>query len=238
MPVKTFEPVNSIPVENGLSQSACVFPAAHGNFTLNTSFYNFWICNSSTVYFDISNNQVADTAVNIGGNFQIYGYNFTLQYINNPNQIGISFGTNFQFSDFLLSTRIAGNSCPSGNHWGQLYTNQIDTTEGTPYRILLNASFQQGDVFLPIVIANNTGGRTAWMADFSNVINPTCDGYIQNMQAGDDEKLLLASLIFWTSNKQSSNLPSGEAVPYVNVQNLDTYDVYVFNLGLKSAFGS
>ena len=236
-PVKTFEPVNSIPVESGMTQPSCIFPAAHGNFTLNNTAYNFWICNSNAVYFDTGNNQLADTAINVGSNFKIAGYDFTLQYINNPSLIGISFGTNYQFQDFLIGTYSQGQSCPQGNAWGQYYTNQLNTVENTPYRIILNASFDQKNLDLPVIIANNTGGRTIWIADFTNDINENCNGY---MQIGDDQKLLLASLIFWASNKQKSsvNIQQGVMISYVNVQNLDTYDVYAFNLGLRSAFGS
>jgi hypothetical protein len=236
-PVKTYEEVvSSFPVE-GLSQSGCTFPAPHGNFTLNNTAYNFWICNSNTVYFDTDNSQAADTIVTPGGNFNILGYNLTLRYINNPSSIGISFGTNYQFQDFLLSTTSPGGSCPNGNAWGQSYTNQIDTVENSPYRIILNASFQQKNLDLPVVIGNDTGGRTVWMSDFTNVLNDNCNGY---MQIGDDQKLLLASLIFWSSNKNPSSSLSqtGIMIPYVNVQNSDMYDAYVFNLGLKSAFGS
>ncbi len=70
---------------------------------------------------------------------------------------------------------------------------------------------------------------TAWIADFSE------DGF------GDDEKMLLISLLLWSSNKQSagsavSNLRMGYLTSYVTINNVDMFEVYKFDLGLGSPF--
>jgi hypothetical protein len=238
-PVKTYESVTSFLVEAGIPTPNCNSKIGHGNFTLNDTYYNFWICNPTTVYFDTNNNASADVSLNVGSNFKIMGYNFTLQYVNYPSQIGVSFRPDYQFSDFLIAWTSPGQACPQGNAWGQYYTDLLTTIDNNPARIIVNASFTKSQLLdLPVVIINNTGGRTAWIADFTNDPNIK-NNCLTFSQASDDEKLLLASLIFWASNKQqSSNAQTGIMVPYVNVQNLDTYDVYVFNLGLRSAFGS
>jgi hypothetical protein len=242
-PLKIYEFINSstIPVENGLTRS-CNTMLGHGNFTFNDTGYGFWICNSTTVYFDTDNNASADTAVKAGEKFKISGYNFTLQYIDIFAQIGVSFGSNYQFQDFLIVWPSL-QGCPSGNGWSQYYTNQLMTVDDNPDRIILSASFLSGQfIDLPVVITNNTGGRTAWIADFTN--DPDFkNNCLSFSTVGDDKKLLLASLLLWTSNKElfSTSLitiKNGFLTKYVNVQNSDTYEVYEFSLGLGSPFGS
>jgi hypothetical protein len=214
----------------------------HGNFTFNDTGYGFWICNSTTVYFDTDNNASADTAVKAGEKFKISGYNFTLQYIDIFAQIGVSFGSNYQFQDFLIVWPSL-QGCPSGNGWSQYYTNQLMTVDDNPDRIILSASFLSGQfIDLPVVITNNTGGRTAWIADFTNDPNFK-NNCLSFSTVGDDKKLLLASLLLWTSNKElfSTSLitiKNGFLTKYVNVQNSDTYEVYEFSLGLGSPFSS
>lgn len=241
-PLKIAEFAFSIPVENGMQQPACSVNIGRGNFTFNDTSYNFWICNSTTAYFDTDNNASADTAIRTGGQFRISGYNFTLQYIDPFAQIGVSFGTNYQFQDFLIVWPSL-QACPTGNGWSQYYSNQVDTLNGDPYRVILNASFVSGQLTdLPVVITNGTIGRTAWIADFSN--NPNFKNNCLTFgTVGDDKKLLLTSLLLWTSNKQQLpttpiSIKNGFITKYVNVQNLDTYEVYDFNLGLGSPFGS
>lgn len=245
-PFKTFETVNTIPVVSGVQQPSCSPPLGHGNFTLNDSLYNFWICNSSTVYFDTSADGLADTGVNIGMKFNLINVstNFTLQYINVPSQIGVVFGPNHQFKDFLISwTAPPGSPCPQGNAWGQFYTDQVAPVDNNLGRIAFNASFtKQQLIDLPAVILNNSGGRAAWIADFT-AIPDFAHGCVAIPYVSDDHKMLLASLIFWASNKMQSaviptNIRTGLLVPYVNVQNNDTYEVYDFLLGLGSPFGS
>lgn len=242
VPLKTYQLSSSIPVEQGMTQTSCASTSGLGNFILNQTVYKFWICNSTTVYFDTDNNSSADRILRSGDNFKILGYNFTLQYINFPSQIGVVFGLNYQFQDFLINMTNPGSSCPPGNAWGHYYTGQVAPVNNEP-RILINASFPVDRLAdLPVVILNNSGGRTAWMSDFTNDpnFNNNC---LTFSSAGDDEKLLLASLLLWASKKQQfqivpTNVKTGLLTSYVNVQNLDTYEVYKFNLGFSSPFGS
>jgi hypothetical protein len=242
VPLKIAKFNDSIPVANGMQQPTCSASIGLGNFTFNDTSYTFWICNSTTVYFDTLNNASADTAIRTGGQFRISGYNFTLQYIDSFAQIGVSFGTNYQFQDFLIVWPSL-QACPSGNGWSQYYSDQVDTLNGDPYRVILNASFVSGQlVDLPVIITNNTLGRAAWITDFSNDPNFK-NNCLTFGTVGDDKKLLLASLILWASNKQQVaispvSIKNGFLTKYVNVQNSDTYEVYDFNLGLGSPFGS
>jgi len=243
MPLKIsdFASSSSFPIESWMKRPTCYTSMGHGNFVFNDTAYDFWVCNSTTVYFDTDNNNSADTAVMTGGKFKISGYDFTLQYIKLPYQIGVSFGLNYQFQDFLMNASSIPGSCPSGNGWDSYYSDQLDTVGFNPERILINTSFRTNQLIdLPVVILNNTGGRTAWIADFTNNLNSSCKGIAA---VGDDEKLLLNSLLLWASNKQPFSvspvtIKNAFVTKYVNVQNLDTYEVYDFNLGLGSPFGS
>lgn len=242
VPLKASAQEISVRVETGMPIPVCSGAIPHGNFTFNDTGYSYWICNSTTVYFDTDNNASADTAVRAGEQFRIFGYNFTLQYIF-PYQINVAFGPNYQFQDFLIAWTSPGQACPPGNAWGQYYTDVLTTIDDNPTRIIVNASFTKSQLIdLPVVIINNTGGRAAWIADFANDPNIK-NNCLTFSQVSDDEKLLLASLILWASNKQQFlispvSIKSGLVTQYVNVQNSDTYEVYKFNLGLGSPFGS
>jgi hypothetical protein len=243
MPLKVLDYPSSasFPIESWMDRPRCYTYMGHGTFLLNDTAYDFWACNSTTVYFDTDNNGSADTAVMTGDSFRINGYNFTLQYIELPFQIGVSFGFNYQFRDFLIDATSVPGSCPSGNGWNPYYPVQVSTADSDIGKILLNASFRQNQIIdLPVVIINNTGGRTAWIADFTNSLNGTCTGIAS---VSDDEKLLLTSLIFWVSSKQPFFVStvitkSAFITKYVNTQNLDTYEVYSFDFGLGSPFVS
>ena len=245
VPLKVSETVPSFPLETGMLQPACNSLKGHGNFIFNDTAYDFWMCNSTTVYFDTDHNGSADTAVRTGAAFKIFGYNFTLQYIDIvnsiPYQVGVSFGYDYQFQDFLMNASSAPGVCPSGNGWNPYYYDQLNTVDYNPEKIIFNASFRSGQfIDLPAVITNNTDGRAVWIADFTNDLNSTCKGIAA---VGDDEKLLLASLLLWGAGKETFSpspvaVKNGFVTKYVNVQNLDTYEVYNFNFGLASPFGS
>lgn len=245
VPLKASETVSSFPLEAGMQQPVCNSLKGHGKFIFNDTAYDFWMCNSTTVYFDTDHNASADTAVRTGVGFKIFGYNFTLQYIDIvnsiPYQIGVSFGYDYQFQDFLMNASSAPGVCPSGSGWNPYYYDQLNTVDYSPEKIIFNASFRSGQfIDLPTIITNNTGGRAAWIADFTNDLNSTCKGIAA---VGDDEKLLLASLLLWGAGKETFSpspvtVKNGFITKYVNVQNLDTYEVYNFNFGLGSPFGS
>lgn len=235
--VKTFESNSTFPVEKNMEEPVCS-TAYHGNFTVNDSAYNFWICNSTEVYFDTDMNSSADVGIAAGQNFNLINVsnNFTLKYINYPSEIGVLFGLNYTFKDFL-AIWTSGQGCASG----PVYIDQVVPVDNNVARIAINASFTSGPD-LPVVILNGTLGRTAWMADFTT--SPDfLHGCASVAPAGDDAKFLLASLLMWASTKQQlassgTDIQHGSLIPYINVKNSDMYEVYQFNLGLKSPFSS
>lgn len=240
VPLKTFESNYTFPIEKNMQQPVCP-TIYHGNLTFNNNVYNFWICNSTTVYFDTNLNSYADTALIVGKNFTTIDLtsNLTLRYVNYPTKIGISFDPNNEFQDFLAAWTPPGEG--QGCDWEHYYNVQVTPVDNNPLRILMNASFSQNQ-YLPVVILNNTLGRTAWMADFTNDPN-FANGCKSASTPGDNDKLLLASLLMWASKKQqlptsSISLQHGVFVPYINVMSSDMYEVYQFNLGLRSPFES
>jgi len=238
--LKTFESNYTFPVEKSMTPPVCS-TVYHGNFTLNDSVFNFWMCNSTTVYFDTDLNSSADTALQAGQSFssRMNPNNFTLTYVNYPSEIGVLFGSNYLFKDFVAAWTPPGNG--QGCAWGHLYTDQIIPIDNNAGRILINASFSSNPD-LPVVILNGTAGRVAWIADFS--YTPSFTNGCGNLAAiGDDNKLLLASLLMAASNKQqfqtsTANIQHGFLIPYIHVHNSDMYEVYQFDLGLKSPFST
>jgi len=185
---------------------------AQGNISFNKTSYKFWDC-SSSVYFDSNGNGLADKQVLVGNDFILGSYNFHLNYINGLNQIGVSVRPTYVFSDF-----------------GNFGTNQIANIQpgdNDPNKIIMSSKSEN----YPVVILNRTSvSRTAWIADFSE------NGY------GDDEKLLLTSLLMWASNKRNVGVLSPEIrlgflTSYINTANQDIFEVYTFNLGLGFPFG-
>jgi len=183
-----------------------------GNITLRGVQRRFWDC-SSFIYFDTDQNGQADTQVLPGDDFTLGTTNLHLNYIAGYNRVGISIRPTFVFNDFLHSST---NS--------QLM--DIQPIDGNQNKIILTAQ-PSG---YPVVILNQTGvSRAAWIANFS-------DG-----GAGDDEKLLLASVLLWASNKRSEsilspNIKVGLETTYINTANQDMFEVYKFGLGLGSPF--
>lgn len=97
---------------------------------------------------------------------------------------------------------------------------KITPFDGDKSKILVSADT---DPTASCVILNGT--RVAWMSDFTN------GNYDSN------HTKMLTSIILATSNKKpsSSSIPSmsiGFMTPYINVKNLDMYEVYKFDLGL------
>ncbi len=238
----------SIPVEN-LVQPTCS-NKANGTFQLwvcNISSeikpctLKFWVCDS-WLYIDTDWNGTADKVVKEGEYFQIMNIynssdfkNFYLSYLRND-KVGISFRPNYEFYDFI-KWNVSYIQQPKGKPpdwakaWGlraQLknYT-VLYPVEGDLgiYRILIQASntTEEGKA-VPGVILNSSVGRTAWISNFSE------EGI------GDDERLLLASLIFWASNKKAKELfpkmKIGYTNSYLNIENKDIYEIYEFELTL------
>jgi len=219
------------------------------------NFYKFWICDSDKVYFDTDLTEQADVILTTGDNFGIVDYynsslfwNFTLSYIDRQEKIGVSFKPDYRFSDFITYWEEGEcecppekpGKCPKGEaaglckgkkEWAGENANLLAPGDGDRSRILIQASnITKAYTPIPGVILNSTEiTRTAWIANF------TADG------VGDDERLLIISLLLWASNKRAVSVLSpgvklGFKTSYVNSVNDDMFEVYKFNLGLGYPF--
>jgi len=267
IPVPLFAtPTSTIPTDN-LPEPSCN-QISNGVFEIQTKIieidgqavetpesYDFWICDSNKVYFDTDLTGKANVVLNVDDNFGIVDYynsslfwNFTLNYIDGQEKIGISFRSKYKFSDFVtygteeecVCPPEKPGKCPKGEaaglckgkkEWAGTNVNLIAPSDGELDRILIQASNKtEKETPIPGVILNTTEiSRTAWMADFA------ADG------VGDDERLLLISLLLWASNKRAMGilLPEikvGFKTSYVNTVNKDMFEIYKFNLGLGYPF--
>lgn len=210
-----------------LSIPGCQYsPSNSGNLTLNQTYYKFWICDENSVWFDTDGDKVYDKKVDVGENFKIEAYDFTLKYIEDNEKIGVSFKPSFRFADFLYTTVPPGEPDPQGWAYGTRGSTHLEPIDGSSDKILIKAVFSNPPRSFPVVILNSSKvTKTAWMADFTDEL------------VGDEHRLLLISLILWTSNKERTgvlfpNLKIGYITPYVNVNNTDMFEVYNLNLGL------
>ena len=198
--------------------SGCVSPSPkQGNFVFRGNTYAFWIC-GDFVYFNTGQLQNPYLNVQPRTTFQLGGYSFFLNYVK-PNFIHISFEPTspYNFVDFLRDAQ----------------NNQVRLAplNGENQRVFIQAgTYSGGPAYpIPVVVVNGTAAKTAWVADF------TSSG------VGDDEKLLLGSLILASTNikrvdQTFTNLRTGLLTNYVNVINYDLYEVYRFNLGAGFPF--
>lgn len=194
-------------------------PAKNGTFDLKGIEYGFWICGSNSVWFDTDGDIVRDTLVYERGEEVTIGgiYNFSLNYVNSDSSMSVSFRSDYVFDDFLEYASQSGQFA------------HIEPADYDANRILIRA-VESPVAKYPSVILNKFGETgTAWVADFSE------DGF------GDDEKMLLISLLLWSSNKQTaggavSNIRMGYLTSYVTINNVDMFEVYKFDLGLGSPF--
>lgn len=211
----------TVPVEGISACTDTLF--TEGNFTFNSLTNRFWICNQNSVYFDSNQNGKADVILATGNAFTLGGYNFTLSYVNSNSTIGVQFRPTYNFEDFVktpvdFQTRIY----PVDNDISKVLI-KADKTFQVP----------DNDKNISVVILNRTGkvANTAWIADFSTDFTTT----------QDDKRMLLLSLVLWSSNKKAisvlqPNIKIGYATSYVNVVNDDMFEVYKFNLGLGNPF--
>jgi len=212
-PVKAPETTGSIPVEG--VPTCSVTQTKKGNFTFRDKTMDFWICNSTTVYFDTNSNNLADFMAKLRNSFNLTGYNFYLNYIDNSS-IAISFRQTYDFIDFLQ----AGNT-------------KVFPVDKNVDRIFLSmGNYSDTNNPVPVVILNGTAGKTAWVADFSR----------NGLSAvKDDHKQLLNSLLLFVSNKKAKELTYGSAevghaTSYLNVLNYDMFEIYKLNLGVGYPF--
>lgn len=212
------------------SVAGCSFnPSGKGLLIFNYINYTFWICNDQSVWFDTNGDGSSDALVYLNNNVIIGGENFTLNYINGNSGIGLSFKPTHTFSDFLCCVPPPGQPDPPdwAPSWGIRRVADIEPL-GNPTRTLITAHFLSKDY--PAVILNSSStARVAWVSDLADE-PPT--GVVES-----DQRMLLLSLLFWTSNKKSAPLLSqpiryGYSSSYINVNNLDMYEVYKFTLGL------
>ena len=212
-PAKAPEIVGAVPVEGVPACSAT--ETKKGNFIFRENTMDFWICDYNTVYFDTDANGNADFIVNNRGSFNLTDYNFYLNYIEDSS-ILISFREIYNFTDFLMD--------------GSTTVYPVDQDVN---RIFLSKGEYPGtDYPIPVVIVNESIGKTAWVANFSR-------SGLENV--GDDHKQLLNSLILFVSNKEAKELTYGtvefgRTTSYLDVMNYDMFEIYKLNLGVGHPF--
>lgn len=209
----------------------CVYdPTKNGTFSFKSTNYTFWICNESSVWFDTNGDESYDRWVKERSEITIGGYTFLLNYVNSDSSISISFKPDYVFDDFLVYIAPPGEPDPPGKGWGVRRITYIEPIDDDTDRILMKSVSVSPPREYPCVILNQFGETgVAWVPDFSE------DGF------GDDEKLLLTSLLLWASNKRAtsgevSDIRLGYMTSYVNVENIDMFEVYKFSLGLGYPF--
>jgi hypothetical protein len=216
--------------DDGVIAGCDYSPTKIGNFTFKSTNYTFWVCNESSVWFDIDGNGVRDKLINERDNVTIGGYNFSLNYVNSDSSIAVSFKPDYVFDDFLAYIFPGGlEEIPPGDPGGIWRTLQIEPNDGDQERVLLTSISEIPARQYPAVILNQLGdSRVAWTASLG-------EGNVE-----DDEKALLISLLLWASNKHTtsevSNLQFGYLTSFINVKNIDMFEVYKFSLGLGYPF--
>ena len=179
-----------------------------GYFKFRETYYKFWICNNTHVYFDSDNNELADISVKVRDYFNISIYNFSLSYIVNSS-IFVSFKEDYFFKDLNKGfSKIA------------LFSPQSQ-------RLLLSAGKYTDNTEIPSLVVNTSLSKAVWIANISR-------NGVENMN--DDEKLLLLSSIIYASNKEFYSkvfFKRATMVQYINFDNYDMLDLYSFGLGFS-----
>jgi hypothetical protein len=142
-----------------------------------------------------------------GEMFELAGYDFLLSYVD-ATQIGVSFEPGYRFEPFV-GTAVR----PVNQEFGRILAKgDVTYPDGEP---------------VPAAILNRTvTGRVGWLA------NVYADG-----QMGDDERLLLISLLLWASEKRVAKPPPRMHITsYVDVVNRDVYEVWGLYLGVGYPF--
>ena len=250
----------SPPGDPGFSTRVCS-GLTTGNFSIQANVtgenqgypipYQFWICDSRYVYFDTDLTKRADVEIQVGNYFYITdAYNtsskwmFQLNYINGQS-IGVSFKSEYKFHDFVK----VEFGCAVGSHPGNPKTkdnppsgwcqgnkawvgyNALSPAREDVNKILVQANtVTQLNEPLPAVLLNQTSNmKAAWISNFTE------EG------VGDDERLLMISVLLWASNKRldlvmNPQLNLGYRTSYVNTFNKDMFEVYKFSMGLGYPF--
>ncbi len=204
---------NTIPIEGGIQQ--CANSVSTGNFKLQGVNNKFWICGTSSVYFDTNGNGNADRIVTVGNTFSIGQSNFKLNYIEDNFKIRVSFKKDYRFNDFVSGDNSHNKLSPMGND----YT-----------KVAISSGYwdQANTIPVSVSILNGTeNSRTVWIADFSR------SGLANT---GDDHKHLISSLILSASDKKSDSPGTGQLSSYINTVDNDMFEVYSISLKLTKPF--
>jgi len=228
IPIFTSPYFGDIPLDPNLQQENCI--SFNGSLNLKAYLINenalpysfkFWTCNDSKIFIDSDLNGKADKEIFLGQQFSLtmnsISYNFSLNYIR-KGKVGISIKPEYDFFDFIKY------------EWdyqaGFSKYNLILPVDGNYERVLIKLKDESFEI--AGCILNSSTGKTAWVSDFRK------EGIT------DDERLLLASLIFSVSNKNPTQLyprmKIGYTTSYLNVENKDVYEIYEFQLTLGYPF--
>ncbi|MBI4010096.1 MAG: hypothetical protein HY361_02800 [Candidatus Aenigmarchaeota archaeon] len=219
IPMSVLAPNEVASFNNGALAACASTNINQGIFTMRGTSNTFWICNGNSVYFDTTGDNVADILVLPNNQFTIDGQQLLLSFIDGNVRIGITLLDGYKFKNFIHSDT-------------KLYPIDKDV-----FKILLSdgnyttSPNPPSENPIPVVIVNGTISRAAWISNFART---------SLSDAGDDHKLLLASLLLWASDKKHistlSDLRSGYLTSYVNIANQNMYEVYKFDLGLGFPF--
>lgn len=203
----------SVPTEGGIASCAS---SNRGEFEYQNVNHRFWICSTSSVYWDTDNNNIADLIVVERNKFSIGIYTFLLNYVELPDKIRISFIPDYLFNDFLVKDE---------------NNNKLFPIDNDKDKVLLSMGFWDIIKDQPVgvvILSGAEDAKTVWIADFSRNGLTNTD---------DDHKQLLASLIFSISNKkQKTNTKIGQLTSYINVNNTDILEIYRVDLTIGSPF--
>ncbi len=223
-------PLPLIPTTRVFEIPSCTIPGGQpkGFFSIKGKKFPYWICTTTSVWFDTDGDLIADKLVSEGEKFEIEGYNFTLSYVE-ESRIGIKFHENYIFDDFLSYIAPAGEPSPPGKALGTRRIPDIYPSNNDTERILL-FGISSTKNYSACILNITEISRVAWLPELSK------DG---TRVIQDDEKLLLATLILDMSNKKEKEIfriHEGRSVSYINVFNKDIFEVYEFKLGITRPY--
>lgn len=191
-----------------------------GTFNLTLT-HSFWTCNTTYVFFDTDGDGSKDTPPLEPGNLTtIEGSDFLVNYVDSINKIRISFSdsTTYKFDDFANP----GSILP------------IVPNDGDEERIFVQMDGTATPIACGVILNNLYDSGTAWVANFGRT-------GLGMPNVGDDHKQLMLSLIVWASNKRTGteDLPviqKGHTASYVEVNNIDVFEIYNYEIGVGSPY--
>ena len=206
LPLNT-TPVSIIPVED---IAGC--PDTNnrkGKFEFRDLSYDFWVCNSTHVYFDTNGNGIADLVVEKGNVFNLTVFNFTITHIENKT-IGIRFEEGYEFLNFL-----GGGT----------------KLEADEERILLHRGrYRDSNTIIPAVVMN-ASGKVAWSGNFLRNVDAVKDDHRLLLIS-----LLLSASDKSKGRLEGKPLKTGIASSYIYVSNEDVFEVGSISLGIAAPY--